>query len=414
MGKRPGSSKSSASKPSNKSGASRGTSSRAAASRGSASSRGPKAGTSTPPSDGVPRGPRAANGVTGAGNLAPANLAPANLAPLGPVPNGVRSKHTNDLHRLLKIIVLAQSGPGWNAATLSKECGVVQRTIYRDVKKLVAVGVPIEHDEASGGYRVRGEFFLPPVQLSSEEAIALAVLCEEVAGREQIGFLSPALRALQKLRAQLPLEMREEVQRKSKHVTIRTAQHVPSADHLDVFNRMSTAIHTGKALECEYDKAGSGNPAGEPFVFEPYALHYNLRAWYAVGRHTGRQGLRCLKLTRFLRVTPTLRGYTIPATFTIDKYLRNAWSIIPGEKDYDVEITFEPGLAQTVIETMWHPTQRTEEHDDGGATFHCTVSGLDEIVWWVLSMGNKCRVVSPPELAKRVAEEAKKVAGLYE
>lgn len=296
------------------------------------------------------------------------------------------------------------------------------RTIYRDVKKLVAVGVPIEHDDASGGYRVSGEFFLPPVQLSSEEAIALAVLCEEVAGREQIGFLSPALRGLQKLRAQLPLEMREEVQRKSKHVTIRTAQHVPSADHLDVFNRMSAAINTGKALECVYDKAGAGGGAGsstggtsgEPFVFEPYALHYNLRAWYAVGRHTGRQGLRCLKLTRFLRVTPTVRNYSIPATFTIDKYLRNAWSIIPGEKEYDVEIAFEPGLAQTVIETMWHPTQHTEEHDNGGATFRCTVSGLDEIVWWVLSMGNKCRVVNPPELAKRVAEEARKVAALYE
>lgn len=338
----------------------------------------------------------------------------------GGVHNGVRSKHTSDLHRLLKIIVLVQSGPGWNAPSLAKECMVVQRTIYRDVNKLVAVGVPIEHDEASGGYRVRGEFFLPPVQLSSEEAIALAVLCEEVAGREQIGFLSPALRALQKLRAQLPTEMRDEIQRKSKHVTIRTAQHVPSADHLDVFNRMSNAIHTGKALECEYDKAGSGRVAGatggsnEPFLFEPYALHYNLRAWYAVGRHTGRQGLRCLKLTRFLRVTPTLRSYTIPASFAIEKYLRNAWSIIPGDKDYDVEIAFEPGLAQTVIETMWHPTQEVDERDDGGATFHCTVSGLDEIVWWVLSMGNKCRVINPPELAQRVAEEAKKVAGLYE
>ncbi len=371
-----------------------------------AASRGSKAGSPTPPRK--VRGDRAGNG--------------ASAAPQSPIldspHNGVRSKHTSDLHRLLKIIVLVQSGPGWNAASLAKECMVVERTIYRDVKKLETVGVPIKHDEASGGYRVSGEFFLPPVQLSSEEAIALAVLCEEVAGREQIGFLSPALRALQKLRAQLPTEMREEVQRKSRHVTIRTAQHVPSADHLDVFNRMSTAINTGKALECEYDKAGAGNAnsgaAAEAFIFEPYALHYNLRAWYAVGRHTGRQGMRCLKLTRFLRVTPTPRSYNIPASFSIDKYLRNAWSIIPGEKDYDVEIVFDAGLAQTVIETMWHPTQETEEHADGGATFRCTVSGLDEIVWWVLSMGNKCRVVGPPELARRVADEARTVAALYE
>lgn len=380
-------------------------------------SRGPRAGSGSPPTarrgNGGSAGGRAgrvSNGVGTAG--APQSVLQSSV--FGAAPNSVRSKHTSDLHRLLKIIVLAQSGPGWKAAKLADECKVVVRTIYRDVNKLVAVGVPIEHDEAWGGYRVRGEFFLPPVQLSSEEAIALAVLCEEVAGREQIGFLSPALRGLQKLQAQLPAEMRDEILRKSKHVTIRTAQHVPSADHVDVFTRVSTAINTGKALECEYDKAGSGNPVGEPFVFEPYALHYNLRAWYAVGRHTGRQGLRCLKLTRFLRVTPTVRSYTIPPAFTIDKYLRNAWSIIPGDQDYDVEIAFDSGLAQTVIETMWHPTQRTEEHADGGATFRCRVSGLDEILWWVLSMGNKCRVVNPPELAQRVAEEAKKVAALYE
>lgn len=329
-----------------------------------------------------------------------------------------RSKHTSDLHRLLKIIVLVQSGPGWNATRLAQECKVVERTIYRDVKKLESVGVPISHDEATGGYCVSSEFFLPPVQLSSDEAIALAVLCEEVAGREQIGFLSPALRALQKLQAQLPTEMRDEILRKSKHVTIRTAQHAPSADHADVFSRMSEAIHSGKAVECEYDKAGAGKSAGgsggEPFVFEPYGLHYALRAWYAVGRHTGRQGLRCLKLTRFLRVTLTTRSYTIPSTFSIEKYLRNAWSIIPGDKEHDVQIEFEPGLSQTVIETTWHPTQQTTEHADGRATFRCTVSGLDEIVWWVLSMGNKCRVVSPPELAQRVADEARKVAAVYE
>lgn len=318
----------------------------------------------------------------------------------------------SDLHRLLTIIVLAQSGPGWSASRLARECGVVERTIYRDVRKLVDSGVPIEHDAAWDGYRVRGEFFLPPVQLTTDEALALAVLCEEVAGRDQIGFLSPALRALQKVRAQLPAEMRDEVVRRSNRVKIRTARHVPAGDHADVYARVDQAIAEELALDCVYEKAGGGGES-EPFLFEPYALLFAVRAWYVVGRHLGRKEVRCLKLTRFLRVARTTRHYTIPQGFSIDAYVRNAWAMIPGDKDYAVEIRFEPGSAHLVTETMWHKTQELDHHADGAVTFRATVSGLDEIVWWVLSMGHNCRVVKPPELARRVGEIASRTAAMY-
>ena len=324
-----------------------------------------------------------------------------------------RSKHTNDLHRLLHIIVLTQSGPGWNATKLAKECEVVERTIYRDVKKLINVGVPIEYNTKGEGYRVSGEFFLPPVQLTSEEAIALAVLCEEIAGRDQIGFLSPALRGLQKLRAQLPADLRDEVLRKSKRVKIRTAQHAPPGDHADVFAHMQASIEAGKALECVYERPGQGFSDLAPFTFEPYALFFSVRAWYAVGRHHSRNEIRSLKLTRFMRVAHTTRAYSVPSEFSLERYLGNAWSMIRGDKDYAVEIRFDPNFAHSVIETMWHPTQNVDEHADGSATFKCTVSGLDEIAWWVLSMGNACKVVQPPELAKRIADEARKIAASY-
>lgn len=38
--------------------------------------------------------------------------------------------------------------------------------------------------------------------------------------------------------------------------------------------------------------------------------------------------------------------------------------------------------------------------------FRCKVDGLDEIVWWILSMGPHCVVNKPPELADRVGELA--------
>jgi predicted DNA-binding transcriptional regulator YafY len=41
------------------------------------------------------------------------------------------------------------------------------------------------------------------------------------------------------------------------------------------------------------------------------------------------------------------------------------------------------------------------------------VSGLDEIVWWVLSLGPSCRVVAPDALAEKVQELAERTRDRY-
>ena len=46
--------------------------------------------------------------------------------------------------------------------------------------------------------------------------------------------------------------------------------------------------------------------------------------------------------------------------------------------------------------------------------FRCKVDGLDEIVWWILSMGPHCVVNKPPELADWVRELAAGIVSQYE
>lgn len=318
------------------------------------------------------------------------------------------------VHRLLKIVTLIQSRPDWNATTLAAECGVSERNIYRDFEQLAAAGIPCVFDRAAGGYRVGGECFLAPVQLSGEEAMALALLCEEIGQREQIAFLAPAWRALSKIEAQLPREIREELGSLRGHMTIQTAQANPPDGYADVYARVQGAIAARKALECCYESAGGSGDAQEVFAFEPYALFFSVRAWYAVGRHDGRDEVRSLKLSRFTRVAQTERVYAIPEGFSIDAHLGNAWRMIRGGDEHDVEIRFDASFAQTMGDTLWHKTQTIEEHADGSATFRCRVAGLDEIVWWVLSMGPHCEVVAPVELRERVQGLAARTAAVYD
>ena len=58
--------------------------------------------------------------------------------------------------------------------------------------------------------------------------------------------------------------------------------------------------------------------------------------------------------------------------------------------------------------------QTVETQDDGTMLFRCTVDGLEEVTWWVLSMGHHCTVLEPCELAERVKELARKILDAYE
>jgi proteasome accessory factor B len=339
-------------------------------------------------------------------------------------------KHTNDLHRLLTIITLVQGGAGWTSGRLAEKFGVDERTIFRDISKLRATGVPVE-SAGRDGYHIRGDFFLQPVQLTPEEALALAVLCENVAETEQISFLRPAARALEKIMAQLPPDVRDDIARVAEHVHVRTAPAAEESGVADVYERVRLAIKTRRALDCVYEAprrraagdaaagatggaaGATGADAPEPFIFRPFALFFSVRAWYAVGERSDRAELRCLKLSRFSRCQPTVRAYEIPADFSLDAYLGNAWRMIPGDREHDVLLELDAAFGETVADTRWHPTQETTERPDGTLEMRFRVSGLDEIVWWVLGLGPQCRVVQPPELAARVRDLAQRVANLY-
>ncbi len=315
------------------------------------------------------------------------------------------------VHRLLRIIALVQSRRGLTVAELAETCETTERTIFRDLDQIREAGIPIQHDRASGGYRIDGAFFMPPVRLTFEEALAISALCETMADSGAIPFVRPAAMALHKIQAQLPLDVREELTDRLRTMQLRTTATMDEEGYQDVFDTAQHALAEGRLLRCKYEPASGGDD--EAFHFQPYALFFGTRAWYIVGFHEGRDDLRTLKLSRFTAIEATNETCEPPASFSLDAHLGNAWNMIPGDRDWEVAIRFDPPFSSTISDTRWHATQEIEWHDDDACTFRCIVSGLDEIVWWVLSMGPNCQVLEPPELASRVAQLAADTADRY-
>lgn len=104
--------------------------------------------------------------------------------------------------RLFEIVQLLRGGSTTTAAALARELEVSERTIYRDVRDLMASGVPIE-GEAGIGY-VLNRFDLPPIMFDRDEieALVFGMRIVETFGDSELAVA--ARRALRKIDTALP------------------------------------------------------------------------------------------------------------------------------------------------------------------------------------------------------------------
>ena len=69
---------------------------------------------------------------------------------------------------------------------------------------------------------------------------------------------------------------------------------------------------------------------------------------------------------------------------------------------YEVKLEFQPEIARSVAEVEWHKTQVVTFAPDGSAIVEFRVDGLNEIIPWVLSYGDKVKVIGPDVLRQEI------------
>lgn len=310
------------------------------------------------------------------------------------------------------MLTLLQAGRGCNTQRLADECGVSRRTIFRDLDVLRESGLAIVYDEIEQHYRLPGTQFLPPFNFTPDEALSLIVLCHEMGGRTRLPFLAPAQSASLKLESALPTRLREELHATVDAIQIKMPPTNPLAGQEPIYEQLVEAIRRRRCVRLRYV---APTEEGEFSTrLSPYRLLFSRRSWYAIGRSSLHRSVRTFNVGRILDLVPLDDVFIVPRGFSIDRYLRNAWHLIPEPgPDQDVVVRFSRLVAKNVAEVAWHKTQRLEFNPDGSLDFHVTVSGVKEISWWVLGYGDQAEVIRPPELRRLVAAHARRMTQLY-
>jgi proteasome accessory factor B len=280
------------------------------------------------------------------------------------------------------------------------------------LETLRQAGVSLEFDRDNGRFSIRNQSFVPPTDLTAEEALALVALAAEFGRHEQLPLYEAAYSAALKLEASLPAALRNELRSAMRGINIRLGQigHLSGKDR--IYRQLLGAIERRRVVEIQYNSFTEWEQIETRL--QPYQLLFSGRSWYVIGYSSLHREVRMFNLARIGSLHNLKERFKPARDFDLDEYLGNAWHLIPATgRDSHVVVRFKPLVAGNVAEVIWHRTQRTKFLSDGSLEFRATVSGLNEISWWILGYGDQAEVLQPTRLRRLVAHRAQNMAAMY-
>ncbi|MBL4797238.1 MAG: 2-oxo acid dehydrogenase subunit E2, partial [Oleispira sp.] len=210
-----------------------------------------------------------------------------------------------------------------------------------------------------------------------------------------------AQQAVAKIEASLPEPLRDQLREISERVSVKHSSVNPLEHHEGAYSTLLRASAEGHEVRIKYESLTECEQIST--ILRPYQLLFHARSWYAIGKSSLHGEVRTFNVGRVSSAKLLSKTFNVPKSFSLQKYLGNAWGIMSEDgPDQEVHLRFSRFVAKNVAEVLWHSTQKLEFAENGSLDFRVSVSGLYEIVWWVLGYGDQVEVI---ELLVKVGEE---------
>lgn len=239
----------------------------------------------------------------------------------------------NPIERALAILLLLSRRRLVSATALAERFEVSVRTIYRDIDRLTALGIPVEAERgAEGGFRLASEYLVPPIALDRVETTALLVALSLVRGLKATPLLDHLQTAENKLLAALPQAAREILADGARIVGIEQ-----TPDDIFHFERVMEGpvdqqravdgflqgILTQRRVELLHRNPYRGSE--KLHEAEPHGLLWDRDLWYLVGRSVQAGEMRMWRADRVASASVTGMSFRPARDFDIRALLKRQW-----------------------------------------------------------------------------------------
>jgi predicted DNA-binding transcriptional regulator YafY len=184
----------------------------------------------------------------------------------------------NRVDRLFGILTTLQSKKHVTASQLADKYDISVRTVYRDIKALEEIGIPVGFEQPKGYFVVQG-YFLPPLSFTTDEAnslVLMASLAEKFADRSIAKYSNSALA---KIKSVLRSADKDKSNRFSDQINI----YIPEGEknENDYLIDVQTAITRQIIIAIDYTDGQNVKTTREvePIGLVFYNLEWHLIAW---------------------------------------------------------------------------------------------------------------------------------------
>jgi predicted DNA-binding transcriptional regulator YafY len=313
------------------------------------------------------------------------------------------------LPRLIRLITEMKTNPRQTPEDLSRTLGISRSQYFQDKMLLEkGLGFRTQFNRAKHSYEILADPYLPIINLKLSEVFALILAVRQLSASGDYILTYEAIEGIQKIVASAQPALRTFLQNVLDESVLRQGFGC-DASILESL-RQACAEHHHVIITYEhYDQ-----DALWPHTIDPYQLFFRRRALYLDTYDRGTRALRVFRVNRIKKLEFTgLRGVMV-TDYSFAKRFHDSFSTFVGEGTTTVKVRFTKRIAPYIRESLWHWSQRLSPLPDGGVLYEVQVSYPREVAWWAMSWGSEAEVLEPPELRAYVAEEGRKMAGLYE
>lgn len=315
--------------------------------------------------------------------------------------------------RLVALIIAVNIRRHFTVSELAAEFGVSYRTIWRDLRELEDLGMPLYAEVgAGGGYRVAHERLLPPMSWTEHEALAMYFAAASLRYLGALPFEAEIQSVLHKILRVVPPDVRESIEELKDRVAIWHPQRSGSSHDLTAL--ISASVHR-QPVRVVYD----GLPAPTTRDIHPVGVYVYQGFWYCPAYCYHSEDFRLFRLDRIRSVQPAVRETPPAVQQALMRVRLEAWWTEDTEELHEsaterLSVDLTPRGVQRAHDDLWLSRYLTV-HADGSGTIEAPVP-LRKIEWCATVLwgwGTDATVRSPAAVIEAIRARLTQLAARY-
>lgn len=299
--------------------------------------------------------------------------------------------------RLLTMTMILINRKKVKAQELAELFDVSVRTIYRDVETLSCAGVPILSQQGvNGGISLMEGYRMDKQVLTKEELTSLSIALKSALTSYEDAHVKAVLEKLTGVAD-------EQVKQSIDHFFIDLSPWGQNILLKEQITLLKNAIESERCVSFLYSTT-YGTMTNR--IIEPHTLVQKGKMWYIYGYCTLRNGFRLFKISRMKQMKEEQRSFERKEVHLSDLPWDKAWQ--QPENLVELTLSFDAQILTLIEETFG-----VEQIDYERSIVHVALPEDEWLYGFLLSFGNRIKLLDPPYLVDIVQKRAQEIVEIY-